>query len=311
MGYCQGNIIYAIYAIYYNNYNISLLSKEGLGFLSSNGKNLLDEFNRNYIGTTKTKSRKKQCMKKIGFTSGGLLADATAHIYAKTYNYQGRLSTLKNMASNIKNVFTTNFNEQNWIGNDTKSEGMDTLQKVDFIFGFPEEIYDLQKVEKRYVSLSLNKQEYFSNVFAVSRLSKLKKVLNLRIKKKPTWRDATGLLKVKSYHINLLNKVFIGPGYMDGDIFDPDLPNYVNYASFGYHIGHLITRRFSDKSDIHSLRSNDRFKEKAKCFIEQYDGYNVTQIGETIDGTKSLSGNIGDTGGIINAYKGYGNNANS
>ena len=61
--------------------------------------------------------------------------------------------------------------------------------------------------------------------------------------------------------------------------------------------------------DLRDWWANDtfnKFADKAKCLIEQYDGYFIKQINMSHNGRISVSENIADLGGVKSSYMAYG-----
>ena len=52
-------------------------------------------------------------------------------------------------------------------------------------------------------------------------------------------------------------------------------------------------------------KTQDSFKEKAQCIIEQYGNYTDTQVGLNLNGIINQGENIADNGGVKESYKAY------
>ena len=61
----------------------------------------------------------------------------------------------------------------------------------------------------------------------------------------------------------------------------------------------------------HATRFYFSFKEKAKCFEDQYSKYSYPDLKLRVDGNLTLGENIADNGGIWAAYKAYSEDINS
>lgn len=74
--------------------------------------------------------------------------------------------------------------------------------------------------------------------------------------------------------------------------FSADRPQYINYASLGYVVGHEITHGFDNKGREYDLNGNlidwwnpeteIKFEEKTKCLINQYNHYLCPRINKTV-----------------------------
>ena len=54
-------------------------------------------------------------------------------------------------------------------------------------------------------------------------------------------------------------------------------------------------------------KTEEKFKKRAQCMVWQYGNYTVKQVNMKIDGILTQGENIGDNGGIHEAYLAYGN----
>ena len=52
-------------------------------------------------------------------------------------------------------------------------------------------------------------------------------------------------------------------------------------------------------------KTQDSFKEKAQCIIEQYGNYTDTQVDLNLNGIINQGENIADNGGVKESYKAY------
>ena len=91
-------------------------------------------------------------------------------------------------------------------------------------------------------------------------------------------------------------------------------PAYVNYGKLGRTIGHEIAHGFDSTGITYDADGNLRdwlspedqrkFEENAKCFVEQYNQFEVLP-GKRINGSFTLDENIADNLGLELAYRGY------
>ena len=91
-------------------------------------------------------------------------------------------------------------------------------------------------------------------------------------------------------------------------------PAYVNFAKLGRTIGHEIAHGFDSTGIKYDADGNlkdwlspgdqEKFEEKAKCFVEQYNQYEVFP-GKRINGSFTLDENIADNLGLELAYRAY------
>ncbi|GLV38277.1 Neprilysin 4 [Carabus blaptoides fortunei] len=93
-------------------------------------------------------------------------------------------------------------------------------------------------------------------------------------------------------------------------------PSMVDYTRIGALIGHEITHGFDSKGRNTDATGNyagnafseavrEAFSHKEDCFRKQYFAYQIEELGEYVNGNKTLSENIADNGGIREAYRAY------
>jgi neprilysin len=97
--------------------------------------------------------------------------------------------------------------------------------------------------------------------------------------------------------------------------FSADRPNFVNYGTIGPLIGHIITNGFGDQGHQFDENGNlfdwwqpdtqTAYVEKEHCLIDQYGNYTEPNVNLALNGISTLNANIGDNGGIKQAYTAY------
>jgi predicted metalloendopeptidase len=118
-------------------------------------------------------------------------------------------------------------------------------------------------------------------------------------------------------------------GVLQAPIFHFDYPRAINYGGIGGAIGHEITHGFDDSGSQFDKFGNvqnwweatarERFAERGKCMVEQYNQYKVRAIADgsvtvwrkcetmtnliQVNGQLTLGENIADNGGLRAAYE--------
>lgn len=77
-------------------------------------------------------------------------------------------------------------------------------------------------------------------------------------------------------------------GILQSPLFSADRPNYMNYGSIGFAIGHEITHGFDDVGrqydkdgslkDWWAEKTKEAFIEKAQCIIDQYGNFTAPEV---------------------------------
>merc|ERR1712126_714666 len=96
-------------------------------------------------------------------------------------------------------------------------------------------------------------------------------------------------------------------------------PSYMNYGGIGFVVGHEIMHAFDDQGSQRDYEGNlkdwweketkQRYFEKAKCIINQYQNYTLQVDGKILhlDGHNTQGENIADNDGLRAAYRAYNN----
>ena len=89
--------------------------------------------------------------------------------------------------------------------------------------------------------------------------------------------------------------------------------SYLNFASFGFLIGHEIThgfdergKQFDENGNLHDwwdTETDQKFQSKIQCMIAQYDNYTLKGINMNVSGSLSKGENLADNGGLKLALK--------
>merc|ERR1712048_1141879 len=176
---------------------------------------------------------------------------------------------------------------------------------------------DVQKLEDLYAGLDLNSTHYLGNalnmtVFGTNyAFSKLREKVN-----KTDWVHHGRPAVVNAFYSPLENSIQFPAGILQGIFFNKDRPNYMNYGSIGWVIGHEITHGFDDQGRQYNYEGNldnwweletfIKFLNKTNCIIQQYGNYTVKELGDlNLNGITTQGENIADNGGIKEAYRAY------
>lgn len=123
---------------------------------------------------------------------------------------------------------------------------------------------------------------------------------------------------MNAFYWSQANSIVIPAGILRDIFFDSDRPQYLNFGTLGYVIGHEITHgfdnigaQFDDTGNARNWWKNEtkkHYNEKAQCMIKQYRDYNLrtgSGSGLKINGDLTLKENIADNGAIKEAYQAY------
>jgi predicted metalloendopeptidase len=157
--------------------------------------------------------------------------------------------------------------------------------------------------------VNLKSNNFLSNLYS---LVKNRRFLNLREIKKEVNRTLWKFppTDVNARYYKEINKIVIPAGILKPPYYSWNGPMSVNFGGIGSVMGHEMThgfdsagRKFDGDGNIinwWSNKSENSFLKKTKCFVEQYDKYEI-------DGKETLNENLADNGGINVAFRAYSN----
>jgi predicted metalloendopeptidase len=118
---------------------------------------------------------------------------------------------------------------------------------------------------------------------------------------------------VNAFYDPVQNSINLIPGLIQFPAFDPEQPQQLNLAQYGWVIGHELTHGFDNDGRLYdgigreknwwTKASIDQFNNLAQCLVEQYSSFNAD--GYYINGTVTLGENLADNGGIGLAWRSY------
>ena len=202
---------------------------------------------------------------------------------------------------------------------ETRRRAHNKLDAIKEYIGYPPEIMDNSKLEELYEGLEISKDTYYDNGINMSIWSTNYHWKKLREKvDKRDWKRHANPAVVNAFYSSLENSIQFPAGILQGIFFNKDRPNYMNYGSIGWVIGHEITHGFDDQGRQYNYEGNldnwweletfIKFLNKTNCIIQQYGNYTVKELGDlNLNGITTQGENIADNGGIKEAYRAYGN----
>uniref|UniRef100_A0AC35U9N7 Peptidase_M13 domain-containing protein n=1 Tax=Rhabditophanes sp. KR3021 TaxID=114890 RepID=A0AC35U9N7_9BILA len=111
-----------------------------------------------------------------------------------------------------------------------------------------------------------------------------------------------------AYYMASENTIGILAGSMNDGFYESDHSAALNYGGLGSIIGHEITHSFDDSGSQYDYKGNINnwwdhstkalFLQKKACFVELYGKTMIEELGEYLDGYRTISENIADASGL-------------
>ncbi|XP_035221045.1 membrane metallo-endopeptidase-like 1 [Stegodyphus dumicola] len=200
----------------------------------------------------------------------------------------------------VHNEFLNMIEEKEWLDVETKKRAKEKAYAMKLYIGNPK---DPRSVI--YVS------DLYKNVARINLDRSAKRRSGFQGEERNTTMETFRANAVYSENENAID---MPVAYLQNPNFNKDRPQYLNFAAMGYIIGHEISHAFDTEGRYYDKHGNifdwfgkkaaEKFEEKVKCIIEQYDNY-TDMYGRKIDGKAKQGESIADNGGLNAAYRAY------
>ncbi|KOC65561.1 Endothelin-converting enzyme 1 [Habropoda laboriosa] len=315
-----------VYALQYIQDLVNLLSKTSprtianyllWRFVRHRVNNLDDRFQEAkqkfyYIlfGREQAPSRWKKCVAQVNSNMGM----AVGSMFVKKYFDEKSKNDTLSMTREIQRSFRELLNQTSWIDDETKELATEKVNAMLLRIGYPDFILQPELLNERYKDVVIRPDKYFENTLNI--LQHLTRVEQDRLGSpvnKTLWNTAPAV--VNAYYSRSKNKIMFPAGILQPPFYHRYFPRSLNYGGIGVVIGHEITHGFDDKGRLFDKDGNLHrwwkdeaiygFHERARCLIDQYSHYTVSEVGMHIDGINTQGENIADNGGIKQAFRAY------
>ncbi|KAF2879707.1 hypothetical protein ILUMI_26457 [Ignelater luminosus] len=245
---------------------------------------------------------------KLRFAVGGL--------YLRRYFNEDAKKAAKELVTNLKNTFIEMLRQVDWMDEDTKKEALAKAVAMDSYVGYSSELLDDQILRDYYYQLNSTANNFLKFAMAVDKFiidvdfQELQEPFN-----GSAWIHKQFVGNVDAYYNPLGNDIQFPAGILQNPFFSTDRPNYMNYGSIGFAIGHEITHGFDSMGsqyDKHGIAKNwwakktkQAFMDKVQCIIDQYSNFTAPEINKNLNGIVTSGENVADNGGIKEAYLAY------
>ncbi|XP_055373792.1 neprilysin-3 isoform X2 [Condylostylus longicornis] len=240
----------------------------------------------------------------LGFAIGAMFVRGVFHGESKP--------AAELMINQIREAFIKNLKTLDWMDKNTSKLAEEKANAITDMIGFPDYILNKTKLDERYFDLKINKTEYFDNNIRVN-IYNLKK--NLEKLNEPVNKTTWGMTPptVNAYYAPTKNQIVFPAGILQLPFYDLNYPRSLNFGGMGVVMGHELTHSLDDQGREYDKFGNlkrwwenksiDDFNNKTKCFIEQYEKYQIN--GKKLNGKRTLGENIADNGGLKAAYHAF------
>ncbi|XP_043461753.1 endothelin-converting enzyme homolog isoform X2 [Leptopilina heterotoma] len=267
----------------------------------------LDEIMEVEIG----ESRSMNCATAVN----DLMGMAVSWLFVERKFHNETEPKVKEMVDDIKEAFASMVIDSDWMDGQTKTATLEKNKKMSSLIGYPRWLFNKNDLNDYYEGIDLSVIEYMANMMQIVRIqstSNLKNLHDLNSDDEPYW--ATDPTNVNAFHTFQANQITIPIGILQFPFYDLGL-EALNYGAIGTVLGHELTHGFDNSGRQYDGDGNvrqwwtkdtiEKYKERTKCFVEQYNSFYEEEIDEYVDGELTLGENIADNSGLKEAVLAY------
>uniref|UniRef100_A0A1X7TUR9 Endothelin-converting enzyme 1 n=2 Tax=Amphimedon queenslandica TaxID=400682 RepID=A0A1X7TUR9_AMPQE len=304
-------------SLVYINYNESVLENYFkwhlvLQYIEYLGNQFLSpyyQYTTSVLGSGKTE-RYLTCVSSLE----DIVPMTVSRLYTDYVLAPGTKGNISEMVSQIKTAFQERLSKNTFLDSVTKQRSIWKVGNISQMIAYPDEISDNNYLLNKSASVVQASGQYFMSAVNhvingnTENLQKLGKPVV-----KTEWEIAPTV--VNAYYEPLYNEFVFLEGILNSPFFDAGWPDYFKYGAFGVVAGHELTHGFDDQGQQYNQdgvltpwwtnTSVAKFKNKTKCFVEQYSQYSM--FGYHINGELTQGENIADNGGVKTAFQAYKN----
>lgn len=236
-------------------------------------------------------------------------------IYTKKYFQEETKKNVSSVEISIKDMLKEQIKDADWMDDETRNRALHKAERIEGIIGYPEEIMKDSVLDNFFEELKVNNNHY-GNVREASRFFSILDMKGLHeAHDKHNWMEVGNILVANAFYSGTRNIIVIPVGVLQEETYNAQKPNYLNFGSLGMLLGHELTHgfdmtggQFNENGDLEFWWTGETYRElqtRSECFIEQYNSYEVPEIGRNLNGTLTVNENMADTGGLYTAYKTY------
>ncbi|XP_028410317.1 endothelin-converting enzyme homolog isoform X2 [Dendronephthya gigantea] len=240
----------------------------------------------------------------------------TTLLYANKHLSEDAIKTAGEMFTEIKNEFVNGLDEQTWMDYETKSQARLKLNKMRDLIGFPAVIKEPGVLDRAYEDIQVYESKLLENWQDILRKFYLIKMKGFYKRNLEDFeKSSLAYLAINAYYNPQANGMTILAGILNEPFYKHDRLKAMNYGALGMVVGHEITHgfdktgsEFDEKGNVRqwwSTKSHENFVKRSACLINEYSKINM--FGYQVNGTRTLSENIADNGGLKYAYRAYQN----
>ncbi|KAJ8667499.1 hypothetical protein QAD02_009162 [Eretmocerus hayati] len=299
------------------NYALWNLVRNAVPYLSKRIRDSSKELEAEFYGTAGLTPRWIECI----LAMKDELPVATGALYVRRYLDKDSKQNVTDLFYRLRRAFNETLKAAEWMDNKTRVAAMEKLKHMEPLVAYPDEYLDDKILDTYHEKVKISSNSYLKSSLSLSYDQKKRsyEYLGKKVDRKDWVWYQGATTDVNAYYNFDLNLVDVKAGMLQGIIYNRELPQYMNYASTGFILGHEISHGFDDQGrtrdkdgnlrDWWDLQTRDKFLNKTKCVIDQFSNYSFKVDGESLhqNPQQAIGENIADLGGLKISYDAYKN----
>ncbi|XP_058810369.1 neprilysin-2-like isoform X1 [Phymastichus coffea] len=299
------------------NYMIWRVIDDSIDYLNDEIRNKKLLFKKASNGVLESESRQADCLDKMITRGAGLLQGISA-MYVKNLFKNNTQRKVGEIVSDIYNRYKNVLQNISWLSESTKQTILKKHERLRKVIGYPEKILDMKSLDKYYGGLHFELNNYFQNAMMLNNFTYENSIKELtQLPEENFWLEVGVSANVLVHYHKIYNVIVLPAAILQYPFFDENQPNYINYGSIGFFVGHEITHAYIfedmplDENGTQNVwwtvEDRDKFYQKARCYIDRYSNFtpeadrSVFRSAQTF----SLTENLADNDGFKVAYSAY------
>ncbi|XP_053562346.1 phosphate-regulating neutral endopeptidase PHEX isoform X1 [Bombina bombina] len=270
------------------------------------------EYARVLLGTNSLAARWDRCVNYVENS----LPYAVGKMFVDAHFQEDKKHMMEELVEGIRWAFIDILEKENdWMDEETKLKAKEKANAVMAKVGYPEFLLNETYINEDIKSLKFSESDYFGNILQTLHFLSQSDFYWLR-KEVPKKEWFTSPTTVNAFYSASTNQIRFPAGELQKPFFwGSEYPRSLSYGAIGVIVGHEFThgfdnngRKYDKDGNLYSwwtTDSEEKFKNKTKCMVDQYNEYFWKQAGLNVKGTKTLSENIADNGGMREAFRAY------
>ncbi|KAF5298318.1 hypothetical protein FQA39_LY11802 [Lamprigera yunnana] len=279
------------------------------------------------VGTGSKMPRSKEC---LALTTQKLKV-ATGALYARKHFKESSKTNVQTLVRNLHQTLLKMLTEVDWMDEETRQEAIQKADHITSHIAYPPELLDNNKIDEYYKNLK-SSDDYLQFILNIQKFESHLLFKTIReVVNKSEWTQYSSTHDINAFYNlveNSISKIFqrnifffnlslsvLPAGILQEPMFNVDRPNYLNYGSIGFIVGHELTHGFDDMGkqitkdgqlrNWWTANTTKEYENKSQCIIKKYSSYGYPALRLHLNGVITQGENIADNGGAKLVYKTY------